>query len=341
MLTLRQRKAGGTWYVRGTVRVGQKSKIIQEHAAGTTDAVAAREYRDRLQEDTRLELLYGAPVRPKAMTFAAAGSLLLDARGVRGSDSYRLSRLNDFFGDYATSDMDQELWSRFVATLKGKDPNSLIKYKRLVDQAFAAAGLDAPAIKQAAKRHKPRVAWLQLDVADRLIASYESGKGKGMAREAARIARYHGLRAGEIVRLQKRDIDLDRGLMHIRETKSDEPRIVPIADAMLLWFADRHDELGKDTDRLIVNRWGEPYHDTRDKGGNPLTKAHRTACATAGVSAFPFHGWRHHWAFWKVREGMDLRTLMKVGGWVEIEMVVVYADAAVDERAAEMMSRRA
>lgn len=275
------------------------------------------------------------------MTFADAGNLLLDARTIAGSDSYRLTKLNDFFGDYSTDAIDQALFSRFVATLKGKHPNSLVKYKRLLDQAFTAAGLPLPAIDQAGRKHKPRVAWLPLDLADKLIAAYENGKGRGMAREAAQIARYHGLRAGEIVRLEKRDIDLDRGLMHVRETKTDEARIVPIADALLLWFVDRLDELGKDTDRVIVNRWGEPYHDTRGKGGNPFTKAHHSAVTDAGITAFPFHGWRHHWAFWKVREGMDLRTLMKIGGWRQIEMVVCYADAVVDERAAEMMSRRA
>ena len=275
------------------------------------------------------------------MTFADAGNLLLDARAVRGSDSYRLTKLNDFFGDYSTDAIDQALFSRFVATLKGKHPNSLIKYKRLIDQAYTAAGLALPAIEQAAKKHKPRVAWLPIALADKLIDAYEDGKGKGMARDAARLARFHGLRAGEIVRLERRDVDLDRGLLNIRETKTDEARIVPIADAMLLWLCDRVDALKADTDRVIVNRWGEPYHDTRDKGGNPFSKAHQSALADAGVRNFPFHGWRHHWAFWKVREGMDLRTLMKIGGWRQIEMVVDYADAVVDERAAEMMSRRA
>jgi integrase len=71
---------------------------------------------------------------------------------------------------------------------------------------------------------------------------------------------------------------------------------------------------------------GEPYADTGDgRGGNPLSKAHATARAAAGISDFTPHDWRHHWASWMVMSGVDLYTLMRLGGWASLKMVQRYA----------------
>ena len=38
-----------------------------------------------------------------------------------------------------------------------------------------------------------------------------------------------GLRAGELLRLTQADVDLDAGLLHIRHSKFDKSRVLPIA----------------------------------------------------------------------------------------------------------------
>ena len=46
---------------------------------------------------------------------------------------------------------------------------------------------------------------------------------------ALRLLYLAGLRAGELLRLTQADVDLDAGILHIRHTKFDRSRIVPIA----------------------------------------------------------------------------------------------------------------
>ena len=46
---------------------------------------------------------------------------------------------------------------------------------------------------------------------------------------ALRLLYLAGLRAGEFLRLTQADVNLDAGLLHIRYTKFDKSRMVPIA----------------------------------------------------------------------------------------------------------------
>src|SRR3546814_21051349 len=69
---------------------------------------------------------------------------------------------------------------------------------------------------------------------------------------------------------------------------------------------------------VFLNRLGKPYSDTRKAkipGGNPIKNQHATACKRAGIEDFTVHDWRHHWASHCVMAGIDLITIMNMGGW--------------------------
>ena len=80
-----------------------------------------------------------------------------------------------------------------------------------------------------------------------------------------------------------------------------------------------------DAGRVFLNRWGQPYSDTRVTGGNPLSKAHETACRKAGIEGFRIHDWRHHFAVWFLKNGGNLRALCQIAGWSSMRMVQRYA----------------
>ncbi len=88
---------------------------------------------------------------------------------------------------------------------------------------------------------------------------------------------------------------------------------------------------------VFLSRLGHPYSDTRDDeypGGNPLGKAHETACKRAGIGEFRVRDWRHHWAGWCVMSGVDFETLKRMGGWASLRMVERYAAVSDDRMAA-------
>lgn len=62
MLTLRQRKPGGSWHIRGTVRVGQLQEYVKEHSTGARDRPTAEAYLHRLQAEIAHRLLAPEPL---------------------------------------------------------------------------------------------------------------------------------------------------------------------------------------------------------------------------------------------------------------------------------------
>jgi integrase len=95
-----------------------------------------------------------------------------------------------------------------------------------------------------------------------------------------------------------------------------------------LWCAAGQPQSGP----VFLSARGEPYADTRDIGGNPLAAAHRTACRKATVTGFRVHDWRHDWSARMVLAGVDLVTLMELGGWQSLAMVQRYATIRADHR---------
>ena len=61
-----------------------------------------------------------------------------------------------------------------------------------------------------------------------------------------------------------------------------------------------------------------------------LIVALHTACAKAGIEGFRVHDWRHDWAARMVMAGVDLYTLMRLGGWSSLQMVQRYASVSAD-----------
>ena len=145
---------------------------------------------------------------------------------------------------------------------------------------------------------------------------------------------YQGCRTQEALQLQWEHIDLEAGRIYFARTKNGEPRSVKmhakVKTAITAIWSDR----GQPTSgHVFLNRLGKPYSDTRDyklPGGNPLRKAHETACRKAKVTDFRIHDWRHHWASWCVMSGIDLLTIQRMGGWKTLRMVERYAAVSTE-----------
>lgn len=157
---------------------------------------------------------------------------------------------------------------------------------------------------------------------------------------------YQGMRTQEALQLDWRRVDLVRQMLHIPadQAKSSRARSIPMhpkVDALLfgMWCAAGKPTAGP----VFLSSRGERYADTRGRdggsqGGNPLTRAHLTACAAVGLEGFRIHDWRHDWAARMLIGGADLRTLQDLGGWSSVRMLERYAWVTPDH-AAEAIRR--
>ena len=174
-----------------------------------------------------------------------------------------------------------------------------------------------------------RIAYLTPQQEVRLLASYSQWAAPVMV-----LLCETGLRTQEALRLDWRRVDWQHGALIIEHagrrdgprTKSGKSRRVgmrPVVHDKLLaiWTQQGCPDLGP----VFLSKRRKPYADTRHGGGNPLAKAHQTACRKAGITGFRVHDWRHHFAVWFLKRGGNLRALCQIAGWSSIRMVQRYA----------------
>ena len=187
------------------------------------------------------------------------------------------------------------------------------------------------------KFNNERVRWLEKDERDRLIASYVPH-----VQPIATMLAFHGPRCQDALQIQwgTKGVDMKREAIRFyhekTETVSNVPMHARVKDVLLPIWEDR----GRPkSGHVFLNRFGEPYQDTRlapIPGGNPLKSAHSTACERAEIDDFTVHDWRHHWASHCVMAGIDLITIMKMGGWKSLRMVQRYASVGVEHMRASI-----
>ncbi len=212
-------------------------------------------------------------------------------------------------------------------TPKGLKPASIERFRKVAQAALNILGrehdFEAPRLPAIEVKNE-RVRFLTKDEQEKLLAAYTKH-----VQPIALFLCYTGARTQECLQLKWRHVDFAKNTVYFDRTKNGKPRTVPIHPRVRTELeaaqADRKPEPG---DHVFLNRFGEPYADTRDyalPGGNPIAKAHKTACKNAKIEDFRVHDWRHHWASQHMQNGTDIETLRRMGGWKSLEMVQRYA----------------
>ncbi|MEH7121559.1 tyrosine-type recombinase/integrase [Neobacillus vireti] len=134
-----------------------------------------------------------------------------------------------------------------------------------------------------------------------------------------------GVRINEALNLDEADIDFDRNLIHIWESKNDEERYAPINRKlafMLKELLKKNSKIKNRVPALFIN-----HHDgtrlTYDQVKNEIKKIRKET----GVYFTP-HSFRHTFAVWYLVHGGDLASLMENGGWKTLKAVKKYLNVS-------------
>ncbi|NOQ87025.1 MAG: tyrosine-type recombinase/integrase, partial [Deltaproteobacteria bacterium] len=139
------------------------------------------------------------------------------------------------------------------------------------------------------------------------------------------VALNTGLRKGEIFSLRKQDIDFDRTMLHISDSKNNESRDVPINDTLHVTLKSLVDAAGDPQGYIFVNpQTKKPYDDVK--------KSFKTALKKAGIEDFTFHDLRHTFASHLVMTGTDLMTVRELLGHKDITMTMRYTHLSPDHK---------
>ena len=136
----------------------------------------------------------------------------------------------------------------------------------------------------------------------------------------------HGLRRGEVVKLELNNIDVDQGVMTFYRPKTDSWTTVRLTPATLEALKDHKDKDGIQRGTLVqaVNK-GDHIEGSITSGVaiNNIVKrlARDLLKGKIDISA---HDCRHYWATKRAEEGATALQLMREGGWSSLNSVMIY-----------------
>jgi len=331
-MALKLRKRGDYWHIKGTVRVGKETEKMAE-TTGCKIKEDAEAYRAKREVELRAFLLDGSKVTHRQFIFADAAEEYLNRPDVHRNDEWRILELCKHMEGYSVFES-PAAWQVFktmrCAHLK---PSSTTRFRKVAQAAlnllgdkhnFEAPKLEKPKRGKGGEKEELRVRFLEYDEQESLLSAYTKH-----VQPIVLFLCFEGARTQECLQLKWRRVNFAKNTVYFDKTKNRESRTVPLHSrvraALEKLAAERNPE---SDDHVFLNRFGRPYADTRDyalPGGNPIAKAHKTACKRAKIKDFRVHDWRHHWASHHMMNGTDPETLRKMGGWSSFEMLQRYA----------------
>ena len=141
------------------------------------------------------------------------------------------------------------------------------------------------------------------------------------------------MRLGELLSLELGDLDLERGLVHIRDGKGGRDRVVPMGTAARRWLEDyltqgrpqwTHDRRAKNLHVFITSR-GTALRPTNVHG------MLSNYCRRARISKIYPHAIRHAVATQMLARGADLRAIKRLLGHRRLDTTQIYTHVVPEE----------
>jgi len=131
------------------------------------------------------------------------------------------------------------------------------------------------------------------------------------------VAIQTGMRKGEILTLKWSDVDFERNLILINQSKSGKPRTVPMSSEVR--------QILKDKAQTCIWVFTHPYYPERRL--TEFKRAWEATCQEAGIEDLHFHDLRHTAATRMAEAGTDAFTIAAILGHSTIQMSARYTHA--------------
>lgn len=159
---------------------------------------------------------------------------------------------------------------------------------------------------------------LQQGELSRLFVAIETHGGRAgpWLKACIQLALETGMRAGELLSLEWRQVDLDAAVIKLEMTKNGTSRLVPLSDKAEAVLA----ALPQPGLRVIPN-----FYDT-----SGMDRAFKRACELAEIEGLRFHDLRHESAS-LLAPRVTPQTLAKLFGWKNLQMSMRYYNPLLAE----------
>lgn len=253
---------------------------------------------------------------------------------------------NEHYGQYALPHLTSELLSkardRLSKTCKRKQseraPNEFLSPAR-VNRHLSALGpvltacvkewgwLEFNPMDKVRKKKEPPgiVRFLSKDERNNLLAVLREPQTPAHLLPIVLLAAFTGARKGNIMNLTWQQVDFDRRVIQLPETKNGERQALPLVEPAYSELLAWRDKTKKDSPLLFAGR----------NPDNPIdiTSPWQTALTRAGITNFRFHDLRHSFASELAMSGASLAEIAAGTGHKTLSMVKRYAHLSHDHTA--------
>jgi len=174
---------------------------------------------------------------------------------------------------------------------------------------------------------------LSVEEKERLLAACDAHSNP-MLGWIVRIALHTGMRQGEILTLERDQVDLARRIVRLNQTKNDTSRTVPLSPPATSTFREAlaHPVRPADTNLLF---WGEPGRDGKRRP-YVINRVWAQAVARAGLRDFRFHDLRHEAVSRLVEAGLSDQQVSAISGHKSMQMLKRYTHLRAEDLVAEL-----
>ncbi len=146
---------------------------------------------------------------------------------------------------------------------------------------------------------------------------------------SVRIALYTAMRQGEILSLTKDQVDLQRRIVRLNETKNGSSRTVPLSKRAVRVFREAvgHSIRPEGVDLIF---YGEPGRD-RVRRPYRINKVWSEAIKRAGITDLRFHDLRHEAVSRLVEKGMSDQEVAAISGHKSMQMLRRYTHLRAED----------
>lgn len=134
-----------------------------------------------------------------------------------------------------------------------------------------------------------------------------------------------GLRSGELINLKIKDLDGDRNVIHIINSKGNKDRIVMFPEKLKILLRDYYKEY-KPTTYLFEGQGGGKY------SSSSLLRVLKSNLTRSSIKKdVSIHGLRHSFATHLLEDGIGLAHIQKLLGHNSIKTTMIYTHVANDK----------
>jgi len=237
------------------------------------------------------------------------------------------------FGDHRLDEVTRgevERWQS--ALLDGHAPATVNRVftllRFLFNKAIAWGHLKASPCKgvKQLRENNERVRFLTEEELGRLLEAAGQTRNPWL-RPLITVAVNTGLRRGELFNLRWADVDLERRILTLQETKDGTTARVPFNDEVLFTLTA--------LPRVAGNPYVFPGNTASGRLDNVGT-SWQTALREAGITDFRFHDLRHTFASHLVMAGVDMNTVRELMRHKTLNMTLRYSHLAPEHRQAAL-----